>query len=125
MRWLPSNKDPSVTCITPCSTPFPPGWHTFEVSKPGYRNAARIAVVEKSGAPSFAVPLELKQGTVEVTSSVPGAAIYVDGKKTDKITPARLMLPEGEHDIAIEVGGAPGSAQHVPIKDGDGYQIKF
>jgi hypothetical protein len=62
---------------------------------------------------------------VEVASATPGAAIYVDGGRTDKITPARLMLPEGEHDIAIEVSGAPGPQQHVSLKDGDGVQIKF
>ncbi|MCP4679952.1 MAG: PEGA domain-containing protein [Deltaproteobacteria bacterium] len=40
--------------------------------------------------------------TVEVTSEPPGAGITVDGKETDKFTPATIELGPGEHEVSLK-----------------------
>jgi len=40
--------------------------------------------------------------TIEVTSEPPGAGITVDGKETDKFTPATIELGPGEHEVSLK-----------------------
>jgi tRNA A-37 threonylcarbamoyl transferase component Bud32 len=58
-------------------------------------------------------PVAVKLGVVQVASATKGLAVYVDGKKTDKVTPARLEVPVGARTIAVE--GAP--SQVVEVKE--------
>lgn len=50
-------------------------------------------------------------GGVMVRSSPHGAEIYVDGVPTGKVTPAKVSVPFGEHEISV---GAPGFEASPP-----------
>jgi hypothetical protein len=65
---------------------------------------------------------------VEVTSSMSGAAIYLDGAATGKVTPATLdCVPPGEHTVAVALLGAAvvgGSVRTVQI-EADPLSLQF
>ena len=56
-------------------------------------------------------------GTLMLTSVPDGAAISVDGKRIDQLTPAQIPLALGVYSIMIEKGGRQATEQ-VEIKSG-------
>src|SRR6202044_582559 len=69
-----------------------PGQHTLIVSKFGYQAETRSIDVA-SGSKSF-VSLQLAQmtATLSLTSEPAGAAIWMDGKDTGRVTPAQISI---------------------------------
>ncbi len=83
-----------------------PGQHTFTISKPGYASENRTIDVG-SGSKSF-VSVQLAQltATVSVTSDPAGAAIWMDGKDTGRVTPAQISVDKaGNHSFAFKKQG--------------------
>lgn len=54
-------------------------------------------------------------GQVTVTSGPAGAAIWIDGADTGEVTPATLILPEGEHRIRLVLDGYWHTAYDYPF----------
>jgi eukaryotic-like serine/threonine-protein kinase len=81
------------------------GQHTVTVSKPGYSTDTR-AVDVGSGTKAF-VTAHLVQlmATLSVTSTPPGANVYVDGKDTGKLTPAQVAVEKGQHVVLVRKAG--------------------
>ncbi len=119
------DNDPSTACTTPCQAPLRSGRHDMKASLAGYREVLKILNVERNmSTPPLDWVFEPKQGIAYITSGQPGSAIYVDGQKTDKVTPARITLKEGEHIIGVQFEGA--IVEKVQsIKDGDGVQLSL
>jgi serine/threonine-protein kinase len=97
--------NPSQACTTPCSLTAAPGRHELSVVLPGHQIERREFTV--GGAPLELTPVVLQAagGTLMLTSEPVGAAISVNGKRTDKVTPAQIPLPLGVYSIMIEKGG--------------------
>src|ERR1035437_1534753 len=109
--------NPSLACSTPCTLSAAPGRHTLSLVLPGYQ-------IERREFTVGAVPLELTPvtlrpagGTLLLTSEPKGAAISVNGKRIDQVTPAQIPLALGVYSIMIEKDGRQATEQ-VEIKDG-------
>ena len=83
-----------------------PGQHTLIVSKFGYQAETRSIDVA-SGSKSF-VSLQLAQmtATLSLTSEPAGAAIWMDGKDTGRVTPAQISIDKpGNHSFVFKKQG--------------------
>lgn len=81
------------------------GPHTVTLSKAGYSTDTR-AVDVASGNKSFVTGhLTLLMATLSVTSTPPGANVYVDGKDSGKLTPAQVSLDKGQHVVLVRKAG--------------------
>lgn len=112
------DNNPAVTCVAPCQIGLTPGRHTLVATLAGHRLAQKIVTVEERKASSIAIEMVAKQGFLTVESKVSGSPIFVNGKKTDRVTPANLTLDEGVYEIGVEVDGVVKS-QSVSVKDGN------
>ena len=106
-----------AACKTPCSLDVAPGKHTLVVGMPGYQVERREFEVGHE-PPDLVVTLRAITGTLMLTSSPPGAAISVNGKRIDKVTNAMLQLAPGSYKITVEKDGKQGSDQ-VEIHNGE------
>jgi eukaryotic-like serine/threonine-protein kinase len=81
------------------------GQHTITVSKSGYSSDTRSVEVA-SGSKAFVVShLNQIMATLAVSSTPPGANIYVDTRDTGKLTPAQVSLDKGQHVILVRKQG--------------------
>lgn len=81
------------------------GQHTVTVSKPGYSTDTRTVAVA-SGNKSFVVThLTQLMATLSVTSTPPGANVYIDGRDTGKLTPAQVSVDKGQHVVLVRKPG--------------------
>jgi serine/threonine-protein kinase len=108
----------SLVCTTPCSLRAAPGKHTLALTLPGYQIERREITVVGAG-PMELTPVVLRRagGTLMLSSVPNGAAISVDGKRIDQLTPAQIPLAPGVYSIMIEKGGRQATEQ-VEIKSG-------
>jgi hypothetical protein len=82
-----------------------PGQHTVTVSKSGYSTDTRTIEVT-SGSKAFVVThLNQLMATLSVTSTPPGANVYVDGRDTGKTTPAQVSVDKGQHVVLVRRAG--------------------
>jgi eukaryotic-like serine/threonine-protein kinase len=101
---LDGKSDPSW--VTPFTlSGLAAGQHSVTVSKPGYSTDTR-AVDVASGSKSFVVShLTQIMATLSVSSTPPGANVYVDGRDTGKLTPAQVSLDKGPHVVLVRKQG--------------------
>ncbi|MCX6631563.1 MAG: protein kinase [Candidatus Solibacter sp.] len=109
--------NPSTACSTPCALRAAPGLHTVALTLPGHHIERREFTVGAS--PLELTPVELKPagGTLMLTSVPAGAAISVNGKRIDQVTPAQIPLGLGVYSIMIEKGGQQ-ATEKVEVKNG-------
>ncbi len=82
-----------------------PGQHTVTVSKSGYSTDTRTIEVT-SGSKAFVVThLDQLMATLSVTSTPPGANVYVDGRDTGKTTPVQVSVDKGQHVVLVRKAG--------------------
>jgi eukaryotic-like serine/threonine-protein kinase len=83
-----------------------PGQHTLTISKPGYAADTRNIEVG-SGSKSFvSVQLAPLTATVSVTSDPAGAAVWMDGRDTGRVTPAQIAVDKpGNHSFVFKKPG--------------------
>jgi len=102
---IDGQSDPSW--VTPFNLPgLNPGQHTLTISKPGYASENRTIDVG-SGSKSFvSVQLGQLSATVSLTSDPAGAAIWMDGKDTGRVTPAQISVDKaGNQSFAFKKQG--------------------
>ena len=63
------------------------------------------------------------KGTLRITSYPAGATVYVDGNSTGKLTPAKLSVLIGNHEVTVKPLGDDWTteAQIVNVKRGNNY----
>ncbi|MFI5090709.1 MAG: protein kinase [Terriglobales bacterium] len=111
--------DGSGAYVTPFdSPPLKAGPHAFSVSKLGWSTVQRRLDVVAGKATNLEVSLSVSGAVVEVQSDPPGAAILVDEKPTNKFTPARLAVPQGEHKIRLRMEGFKDENTVVTLAEG-------
>ena len=84
---------------------LPPGQHTVTVSKSGFASDTRSVDVVSASKATLVVRLTSLNATMNVTSDPPGAAIYVDGKDTARVTPSVISLEKGTHTVLVRKAG--------------------
>jgi serine/threonine protein kinase len=101
---LDGKTDPSW--VTPFTlSGLDPGAHTVTVSKAGYSSDTRTVEVT-GGSKSFVVAhLNQLMATLSVTSTPPGANVYIDGRDTGKLTPAQVSVDKGQHIVLVRKQG--------------------
>jgi predicted Ser/Thr protein kinase len=111
--------DGSGAYVTPFdSPPLKAGPHAFSVSKLGWSTVQRKLDVVAGKATNLDVSLAVSGAIVELQSDPPGAAILVDEKPTNKFTPARLAIPQGEHKIRLRMEGFKDENTVVTLAEG-------
>ncbi|MGI8962522.1 MAG: protein kinase domain-containing protein [Bryobacteraceae bacterium] len=88
-------------CTSPCTLSLQNGRHTMLAQLTGYTDALRIFTVPEDN--SVFLTLNKSMGVLIVTSSPPGASVFVDGKNYGH-TPSTLHLPAGRHLLALVNG---------------------
>ena len=109
------------SCLTPCSLLAAPGRHTLGLALPGYQVEYREVTV--GAAPVELPPFTLRaaSGTLMLTTDPVGAAVTVDGRRFDQVTPVRISLTPGMHEIAVEKDGRQAS-ERIQIGNGINYR---
>jgi hypothetical protein len=85
--------------------PLAPGKYKVTVRKPGFSSETRFVQVSAGGRTPVDVTLTATKGWITVAGSPTGAAIFVDGKDTGKVTPAQLMLDPATHNVMLRKAG--------------------
>lgn len=95
----------------------PYGSYSYRLDKPNYHsvtgtielNSNRFEKTEKL-LPAF--------GTINVTSSVSGASVLLDGKATDMYTPCTLdEIPSGQHTITVQLDKYAPKQTSITVED--------
>jgi serine/threonine protein kinase len=81
------------------------GPHTITVSKGGYVTDARIVQIAAGSKAIVASHLVQLTATLAVSSTPPGANVYIDGKNTNKLTPAQVSVDKGQHVVLVRKSG--------------------
>jgi hypothetical protein len=80
------------------------GTHSVVFSKDGY--IAQTVSFQVAAGKGAAASAQLAQAAkINVSSNPPGATIWVDGKDSGTVTPAQLMLEQGQHQIVLKEAG--------------------
>ena len=93
--------------VTPYSlSGLTPGQHTIVISKAGYATETRTIDVMSGSRSMISVQLGLLSATASATSDPAGAAVWIDGKNTGKVTPAQIAVDRaGNHSFVFKKQG--------------------
>ncbi|MBZ5598788.1 MAG: PEGA domain-containing protein [Acidobacteriia bacterium] len=93
--------------VTPFSlTWLPPGQHPIVITKPGYASETRTIDVLSGSRSMISVQLGILSATVSANSDPAGAAVWIDGKNTGKVTPAQIPIEKaGNHTFVFKKQG--------------------
>jgi len=96
-----------ATWVTPFNVSgLLPGQHLIKVSKPGFSTETRSIEVASGGKSFVVVQLAQLTASISVTSDPSGAAVFVDGKDTGRLTPTQLSLDKpGAHTLVVKKAG--------------------
>ena len=102
----------------------PPGEHRYRVNKEGYEPFDGTFTLVKGGNPLISTTLESSSGRFAITSTPPGAAVYLDGERRGE-TPLQLRdIPPGEHDVALYLEGYTLVNRKVDTSDGSRGEVE-
>jgi serine/threonine protein kinase len=83
-----------------------PGQHTLIISKPGYQAETRNIDVASGSKSMISLQLAPMTATVSLSSEPAGAAIWMDGKDTGRVTPAQISVDKpGNHNFVFKKQG--------------------
>jgi eukaryotic-like serine/threonine-protein kinase len=93
--------------VTPLNlTNLLPGHHTITISKSGFATEMRAVDVTSGSKSVVSIQLAPTTATVAANSDPAGAAIWVDGRNTGRVTPARISLDRsGSHSFVFKKQG--------------------
>ena len=111
------DNNPAVSCRTPCLLSVLPGRHTVTLNHDGYQRESREIRIIDSPIELPMVTLRGQTGTLMLSSSPAGAAIFVNERPVSHTTPAQLSLPPGTYTVRVEKDGMYKS-ETVEIRNG-------
>ncbi|GAC1434895.1 MAG: hypothetical protein NVS1B11_22270 [Terriglobales bacterium] len=92
--------------ITPSVAGLAAGQHTVSVTKSGYRPETRSLDISSGAKSVFVVQLEALFATAVIASEPAGAAVFVDGKDTGRVTPIQVRIDTpGSHTFLLRKQG--------------------
>lgn len=98
--------------------PLAPGKYKVTITKPGFSSETRFVQISAGGRTPVDVTLTATKGWITVAGSPAGAAIFVDGKNTGKVTPAQLMLDPATHNVMLRKAGYLESSTDLKLAAG-------
>ncbi len=113
-----------VMCQTPCNLRARTGVHTLTITRDGFQPESRELTVSHDDIDYPLITLRSANGMLLLTSNPSGAQVWVDNKPTEYVTPVRISLPAGTHNVAIQKNGAQ-SADRVEIQNGTLSTLKL
>ena len=108
---------PETACKSPCSIDATPGRHSLSISMPGYETEQREVIVGNSPQELSLVTLRAPGGTLMLTTTPPGAAILINGRRWNQTTPAQVKLAPGTYAVTLEREGKQ-VTRSVEVRDG-------
>jgi serine/threonine protein kinase len=111
--------------ITPYNLPgLTPGSHVVVITKPGFAPETRTLEVN-SGSKSFVqVQLASLSAIVAITTDPAGAAIWMDGRDTGKLTPAQISTDKpGNHSFVFKKQGYLDEATTANLQTGQTFRL--
>jgi len=116
--------DGSVAGLTPVSlNSLSAGQHLVVVSKAGYAAETRSVMVQRATRTALAVSLNQLAAVASVASAPPGASIIIDGRDTGKVTPAKLVVGQGSHALALRKPGYLETPANMTPSPGETFQF--
>jgi len=111
--------------VTPLTlTNLLPGHHTITISKSGFATEMRAVDVTSGSKSVVSVQLASTIATVAANSDPAGAAIWVDGRDTGRITPARISLDRpGSHSFVFKKQGYLDETVSANLQMGQTFEI--
>lgn len=83
-----------------------PGQHTLTVSKSGYRAETRNIEVASGSKSIISLQLAQQTATISLITEPAGAAIWMDGRDTGRVTPAQISTDKpGNHNFVLKKQG--------------------
>jgi hypothetical protein len=101
-----------------------PGRHTIAITRSGYQAETREITVGNAAQDLPIVNMREAGGTVLVSSTPQGAAIFVDGKPQDKVTPSQIRLAPGSYQLTVEKDGKRAGEQ-ITVANGDTKMLRL
>ena len=111
------DNNPAVSCKTPCILSVLPGRHAITFNQDGYQRESREIRIIDSPIEIPTVTLSRQSGTLMLTSTPSGAAIFVNDKQLPQTTPAQISLPPGTYNVRVEKNGLQKS-KPIEIQNG-------
>ncbi|MGO9646609.1 MAG: PEGA domain-containing protein [Terriglobales bacterium] len=101
-----------------------PGQHTVTVSKPGFVTDTRTVDVSSGSKSVMSVQLTQLSASVSLHSDPSGAAVWMDGKDTGKVTPAQISVDKpGNHTFAFKKQGYLDETASANLQVGQTFQL--
>ncbi|GEM_PF-415339 len=102
------------------------GEHTVTVKKAGYADASATVTVVDDGTAVAHFTLIEPAGSIVVTSTPDGAAIWLDGAETGETTDTTLTnVPVGDHTVRVELDGYLDTEETVTVTSGEIASVHF
>jgi hypothetical protein len=117
--------DGQAAGVTPFSLAgLMPGQHTVTVSKPGFVTDTRTVNVGSGSKSGVTVQLAALSATVSAHSEPAGAAVWMDGRDTGKVTPAQISVERpGNHNFVFKKQGYLDEAASANLQVGQTFQL--
>ncbi len=100
-----------------------PGQHLVVLSKAGYAVESRSVLVHGGTRAALAVSLSQLAAVAAIASEPPGAAIIIDGRDTGKVTPAKLVVGQGNHSLVLRKAGYLQTSASMSLNPGETLQF--
>ena len=101
-----------------------PGHHTITLSKAGYATETRALDVTSGSKSVISVQLAPTTATVAANSDPAGAAVWIDGRNTGRITPAQLSMDKpGNHTFVFKKQGYLDETATANVQIGQTLQL--
>jgi Protein kinase domain/PEGA domain len=107
---------------TPVTLPLAPGQYNLVLRLPGYEAYAGSIQIKDNIQTQLEATLNEKSAThvawAQIGSDPKGAEIIVDGTSTGQVTPARVQVPAGMHNITLRLNGYQQVKRTVSVSEG-------
>jgi len=101
------------------------GLHTVTLQKDGYVDLTAEIEITYNETASLHLDLARAIGSIAVTSTPTGAAIFLDGVDTGDVTNATLTAPAGEHTVTVTKPGYADASATVTVEHDKTVPIHF
>ncbi len=101
----------------------PAGDHAVLVKRAGYADFARTVTVKEGATTEVNVLLEAISGVLSVTSSIPGAQVFVDGQPLGAAPVNEQPLTPGDHDVTVVKEGYAEQLTRLQVRPGKDYPL--
>jgi hypothetical protein len=113
---------------TPVTLPLAPGQYNLVLRMPGYEAYAGSVQVKDNIQTQLDVDLKEKNNVkvawAQVDTTPKGAEIFVDGKTTGQVSPARIQVPTGLHTVSVKLDGYQQERRTMQASEGGTSNIQ-